>query len=457
MSIKRGLAILLAVFLLAGVCCSAASAFAVEKEAVINPSTSLVPGDKVTAVMEIKVPKGAVDTASRLSFDSPLAGDTWIIEIIKGGTVVNTKHPASPYLSITGWDLDYDTNIIVRITVSGTVSSESLGKEISVLKVTAAGMHDLAIQSYSSPKQKVNSAAEPRTTLAPTPTQKGGTEISTQNKVFQITKEAAINPSGSLATGESVTAVVEIKLPKGTVDTSGKISFNSPLAGDTWVVDIMRGGNIVNTKHPAAPYLYISGFDLDYETDITLRISVAGTVSSESSNKEISVLQVTASGMNTGSQSYASPKQFVYNIGILNSDLTILESAITTLDSKIALYQADGYNVETARTYTEQARSKYIAAQNAGTTDAAAAFANIEAGNELAGKALMELEQIISKQESEVDESAPAQTPTAEIKPAAEPTPEPTPEPAQTKKQEFSDEFKKFIRALIAWLEALIS
>lgn len=457
MSVKKGLAILLAVFLLAGLCCSAASAFAVEKEAVINPSTSLVPGDKVTAVMEIKVPKGSVDTASRISFDSPLAGDTWIIEIIKGGTVVNTKHPAVPYLSITGWDLDYDTSIIVRITVSGTVSSDSLGKEISVLKVTAAGMHDLGIQSYSSPKQKVNSAAEPRTTLAPAPTQKEGAEISNQNKVFLITKEAVINPSGSLASGESVTAVVEIRLPKGTVDRSGKISFNTPLSGDIWIVDIIRGGNIVNTKHPAAPYLTISGFDLDYETDIILRISVAGTVSSDSSNKEISVLQVTASGMNTGSQSYASPKQFVYNTGKLNSDLTILENAIKTLDTKIASYQADGYNVETAQTHTEQARLKYIAAQNAGTADAAAAFANIEAGNELAGKALMELEQIIIKQESQIDEPAPAPTPTGEIKQAAEPTAEPTPEPAQTKKQEFSDEFRKFIRALIAWLESLIS
>ena len=461
MSIKRGLVILLALFLLAGVCCGAASAFAVEKEAVINPSTSLAPGDKVTAVMEIKVPKGAVDTASRLSFDSPLAGDTWIIEIIKGGTVVNTKHPTSSYPSITGWDLDYDTNIIVRITVSGTVSSDSLGTEISVLKVTAAGMHDLGIQSYSSPKQKVNSAAEPRTTLAPTPTQKEGSEISNQNKVFQVTKDAVITPSGPLVPGEKVTAAVEIKLPKGIVDTSGKVSFDSPLSGDTWTVDIMRGGNIVNTKHPAPPYLSISGFDLDYETDIILRISVAGTVSSESSNKEISVLQVTASGMNTGSQSYASPKQFVYNIGKLNSDLTILENAIKTLDTKIASFQADGYNVETAQTYTEEARSKYIAAQNAGTADAAAAFANIEAGNELAGKALKELEQIILIQKSQVDEPAPAQTPTGEIKPATEPTPEPTtkptPEPAQTKRQEFSDEFKKFIRAVIAWLESLIS
>ena len=449
MNLKRISVILLAVFLLAALCCGAASAFIVEKEATVNPSTSLAPGDKVTAVLEIKLPKGSVDSASKISFDSPLAGDIWVVDIIKGNTIVNTKHPASPYLYLSGFDLDYDSSITLKITVSGTVSSVSLGKEISVLQITALGMHDLGIQSYSSPKQKVNGAAEPRTTLTPTPTQKETSEISNQNKVFLITKDAIITPSRTLVPGEKVTATVEIKLPKGTVDTVGKVSLDSPLAGDTWVVDIIKGNTIVNTKHPAPPYLYISGFDLDYDTDIILRISVTGTVSSESSNKEISVLQVTASGMNTGSQSYASPKQFVYNIGKLNSDLTILESAITTLDSKIALYQADGYNVDTAQTYTEQARSKYIAAQNAGAADAITAFENIEAGNELVKKAQIELEQATFKKESQNDEVIPTPTPTTEIKPTTEPT--------QPEKQEYSDEFQKFIRALIDWLESLIS
>ena len=365
MNLKRISVILLAGFLLAGLCCGAASAFIVEKEAAVNPSTSLAPGDKVTAVLEIKLPKGSVDSASKISFDSPLAGDTWVVDIIKGNTIVNTKHPASPYLYLSGFDLDYDSSITLKITVSGTVSSVSLGKEISVLQITALGMHDLGIQSYSSPKQKVNGAAEPRTTLTPTPTQKETSEISNQNKVFLITKEAVIIPSDSLVSGEKVTATVEIKLPKGTVDTAGKVLFDSPLAGDTWVVDIIKGNTIVNTKHPASPYLYLSGFDLDYDADIILRISVTGTVSSESSNKEISVLKVTASDMNTGTQSYISPKQFV------------------------------------------------------------------------------------SEKESQNDEIIPTPTATTEIKPTTEPT--------QPEKQEYSDEFQKFIRALIAWLESLIS
>ena len=209
---------------------------------------------------------------------------------------------------------------------------------------------------------------------------------------FTVSKQAVINPSGSLVPGEKVTATVEIKLPQGTVDTASKVSFNSPLAGDTWVVDIIKAGTIVNTKHPAPPYLYISGFDLDYDTDIILRISVTGTVSSESSNKDISVLEVTASGMHdAGVQSYSSPKQFVYNTGNLNGELAVLGNAITTIDTRIAAYNALERDTGKAQSYNEQARSKYTAAQNAGTANAVTAFKNIESGNDLVKQAEMEL------------------------------------------------------------------
>ncbi|HJJ30857.1 MAG TPA: hypothetical protein O0X97_01250 [Methanocorpusculum sp.] len=525
MNIKRIFVISLAVFLLAAVCCGAASAFSVEKGAVINPSTSLAPGDKVTAVMEIKLPKGSVNTAGKISFKSPLAGDTWTVDIIKGGTVVNTKHPASPYQYISGFDLDYDTNIILRISVSGTVSTESLGQEISVLQVSASDMYDMGIQSYSSQKQIVKSAAEPRTEITATPTQTGSSETANQNKVFLITKEAEISPAGALISGEEVTAVAEIKLPRGAVDTAGKISFKSPLAGDTWTVDIIKGGIVVNTKHPASPYLYISGWDLDYETDVTLRITVSGTVSSESSEQEISVLQISASGMNNaGSQSYSSPKQFVYDISRLNSNLAALGNAVTALDTRTASYLTYGRDVGNVESYIEQARSLYTAAQDAGTADAAAAFAHIETGNEYVTKAQRELaltalsishsyltavDDTITNlySDGEISEAElfdaknsglksiysellgtynAGNVPDAEVldKLAADslalwnegsrtagssivstpasaheikPVTEAPAEPAQTEKQEYSNEFQKFIRALIAWLESLIS
>ena len=209
---------------------------------------------------------------------------------------------------------------------------------------------------------------------------------------FPTPKEATITPSGSLVPGEKVTATVEIKLPKGTVDTASKVSFDSPLSGDTWVVDIIKVGTIVNTKHPASPYLYITGFDLDYDTDVVLRVSVSGTVSSQSSGRDISVLQITASGMyESGQQSYSSPKQFVYNTGNLNGELAVLGNAITTIDTRIAAYNTLGRDTGKAQSYNEQARAKYTAAQNAGTADAITAFSNIEAGNKLVKQAQMEL------------------------------------------------------------------
>ncbi|HJJ31769.1 MAG TPA: hypothetical protein O0X97_05945 [Methanocorpusculum sp.] len=208
---------------------------------------------------------------------------------------------------------------------------------------------------------------------------------------FTVQSEAVV-PSGSLVAGERVAATVELKFPQGSVDTGSKVSFDTPLVGDTWVVDIIKAGTIVNTKHPASPYLYISGFDLEYEADIILRVAVTGTVSSDSASKEISVLQVTASGMHdAGMQSYSSPKQFVYNTGNLQGELAVLANAITTLDTRIANYIAYERDVGKAQSYTEQARSCYTAAQNAGTADAVTAFGNVEAGNGYVKKAQMEL------------------------------------------------------------------
>lgn len=450
MNLKRILLILAAVFLLATVCCGAAAAFTVEKEATVNPSGSLTVGDRVTATVDIKLPQGSVDTASKISFDSPLAGETWVVDIIKADTIVNTKHPSSPYLYITGFDLEYESDITIRINVSGTVPSSLSGKEISVLQITATGIHDAGVQSYSSPKQKVNGAAVPQTTPTPTPIQNDDTGISNSAKAFQITKEAVISPTGSLVPGERVTATVEIMLPQGTVTDSSKVSFDSPLTGDTWVVDIIKAGTIVNTKHPASPYLYISGFDLNYEDNITVRIAVTGTVSSSSSNQEIAVLQVTATGLkNADTQSYSSPKQYVHNTGNLNGELASLDKAITTLETKIASSLAEGYNVEMVKSYVEQAGSKYTAAQNAGTADAVTAFGNIEAGNELIKMAELELEQLTSGKTTEEDKTVSTPIPVSEIKPTTEPT--------QTEKQEYSSEFQRFIRELISWLESLLS
>lgn len=213
---------------------------------------------------------------------------------------------------------------------------------------------------------------------------------------FTVSKEVSINPSGSLVPGDEVTAAMEIILPKGTVDIASKISFATPLVGDSWTVDILKGRVLIATKHPSLPYYGISGFDLDYDADIVLRIKVTGTVSSQDSGHEISVLQVAADGMYGGGiQSYSSPKQFVYNSGNLNGELAVLSNAIRNLDIRTAYYQNEGFDVSQAQKYTEQARTKYIAADTAAkSADYSAAFANIEAGNALVKQAEMELAYI---------------------------------------------------------------
>lgn len=208
---------------------------------------------------------------------------------------------------------------------------------------------------------------------------------------FTVEKQPVVNPSGSLVPGEKVTATMEIKLPKGAATITSKLSVRSDLVGDSWDVDVIKGGTIAITKHPTSGS--VNGFDFYSETaEVILRISVDGTVSSSSAGKEISVLYVDTLGMtDAGIQSYSSPKQFVYNTGNLNGELAVLGNAITTIDTRIAAYNALERDTGKAQSYNEQARSKYTAAQNAGTADAVTAFKNIEAGNKLVKQAEMEL------------------------------------------------------------------
>ncbi|HJJ46349.1 MAG TPA: hypothetical protein O0Y17_04655, partial [Methanocorpusculum sp.] len=162
--------------------------------------------------------------------------------------------------------------------------------------------------------------------------------------------------------------------------------LSSDLVGDSWDVDIIKGGVVILSKSSDT----ITGFDMNYDADVTLRISVSGKVSSASSNSDIVVIRVRSSEVSTNGV-YDSPKQFVYNTGNLNGELAVLGNAITTIDTRIAAYNALERDTGKAQSYNEQARSKYTAAQNAGTANAVTAFGNIEAGNKLVKQAEMEL------------------------------------------------------------------
>ena len=212
---------------------------------------------------------------------------------------------------------------------------------------------------------------------------------------FTVTKEASINPSGSLVPGQSVTGTMEIKLSKGSVNDASSVSFNTPLVGDVWNVDIIKGGVVVLPKTLSSSSnrdfsISITGFDLNYDSDVTLRINMSGKVPSTVSNTKISVIQIKSYEVSTNSN-YESTPQFVYNTGNLNGELSVLGNDISSIDTRIAAYLDLERDVGKAQTYNEQARAKYSSAQSAGTADAINAFKYIEEGEALVKKAQMEL------------------------------------------------------------------
>jgi len=200
---------------------------------------------------------------------------------------------------------------------------------------------------------------------------------------FTISQEATSNPSGALVPGQDVTSNMRILYYNGDMGVGGRLILKTDLVGQSWTVDVIKGGTVVTTLHPSYATGYeINGFDLSgYSTDIELAIRVEGTVSSESAGSTISAIMLSETGTSgSGLRSYTSPAQKVYDTGNLAGNLQTLIDGITSLDATINEYVAAGYDCSAAKANLETARSKYQAAVSAGTEQGITAFSNYEAG-----------------------------------------------------------------------------
>ena len=195
--------------------------------------------------------------------------------------------------------------------------------------------------------------------------------------------DAVVTPSGALTPGQTVTASMTIKIAGGSLADSDKITFSTPLSNPKWSTEIYKGGQSVSKKTSSTIY----GFDINYDTDITLKISLSGVVSSASKGKDISVLKITATSTETnGYTSFTSKTQKVYDASNYANDLSALNTAITNLEKRSATYAVYGADVSAVNETVKQAKSKYSAAKSAGTGNLVTAYANIEAGETYAEK-----------------------------------------------------------------------
>ena len=188
--------------------------------------------------------------------------------------------------------------------------------------------------------------------------------------------DSVITPSGALTPGQTVTATMTIKITGGSLTDNDRIILSTPLSNPKWSTEIYKGGQSVSKKTSSTIY----GFDINYDSDITLKISLSGVVSSSSKGKEISVLTITEKSAKTsGYAAYSTKKQKVYDASNYANDLSALNTAITNLEKRATTYAGYGADISTVNATIKDAKSKYSAAKSAGTGNLVTAYANIEA------------------------------------------------------------------------------
>ena len=207
---------------------------------------------------------------------------------------------------------------------------------------------------------------------------------------FTYTSDAVVTPAGSLTPGQTVTATMKIVVTKDSLDASDKIMLSTPLTSAKWTTVIYKGGQAVSAEglHSTT----ITGFVLDYATDVTLQITLTGVVPSSQKGKQISVMSISATSKElNGYTSYSSKKQMVYNPNNLASDLTSSKNAATKLETRAATYAGYGIDTTAVTSSITQAKTKITAAESVGSSNVVTAYANIEAADTLLTKAERDL------------------------------------------------------------------
>ena len=193
---------------------------------------------------------------------------------------------------------------------------------------------------------------------------------------FTVTENIKVTPSGILSPGDKVNAKVTIEIAKNSLKQTDYVQLKTDLTAESWHTKIYNGDVFL---------MEVTGdellaFQLTYPNDVTLVISLDGTVSSGSKGKDITVLTVEASAAETGGlKKYSSTTQYVNNPDDLKGDLEKINSRIKTIEARIDVYAGYGFDTTSLTQKVTQAKTYVTVAVNAGTADTSKAFSNINA------------------------------------------------------------------------------
>ena len=200
--------------------------------------------------------------------------------------------------------------------------------------------------------------------------------------------DVTITPATSLSPGQVVTGVFKVNLPADSISDTDTLTFSSPLENAKWEIKVFKGEANKNSQNPATTMTGTSKPNVPYkpsmfsiyydDQDVTLVVTVSGTVSASSKGSSINVINVICSSSKVGS--YTSPAQKVYNPAEFTSNLATLNKEIASTEQRISSYAAYGIDTSAATQNIASAKTKSSAAQAAGSGNIITANANLEAG-----------------------------------------------------------------------------
>lgn len=157
MKTKNVIAGILAVLLVCMLFCGAVAAFEVTTAGKTDPSGALVPNESVSGYMQILIPANTLGDGDKIYFETDLTNATWSVSVgTKGGTPLLTKNPQYPNNFITGYDVNYgDSDIVVDISINGSVFSGDAGTDIRAMIVRATKYETTGVGEASTPVQRV--------------------------------------------------------------------------------------------------------------------------------------------------------------------------------------------------------------------------------------------------------------------------------------------------------------
>jgi len=142
----------LAVLLICTAFVGAGAAFTVTESVKVTPSGILTPGDKVNAKVTIEIAKNSLKQTDYVSLDTDLYAESWHTKIYNGDVFLMEVSNDE----LLAFQLTYPDDVTLVISLDGVVSSNSKGKDITVLKITSSTAEIGGLKSYSSSPQSVN-------------------------------------------------------------------------------------------------------------------------------------------------------------------------------------------------------------------------------------------------------------------------------------------------------------